>query len=168
MPDRAQPTPQSPESAAAATLGRATRQELDMLLDSLGPVAPERLRGLYQLQLVAVRGSDRLAVLWRPLRTVLNRWMTLVFRGKFFAVNCGHNEIVGLQRALPFSVGPHPEQSGHLLIDYDTADAPRFVRPLAAEIRCLSEDTLLCCTVWRRSSRETRLLYFTLQSTVRR
>lgn len=160
--DSSRPASTTPDILSPDRLRLVTADELDALLDRLESPAPERLRGLFAVQLLAVRGSDRFAALWRPLRNQLNKRMSVVFRGKFFAVTSGHNEFIGRTRALSFHIRQHPTQADHLIIDYNTANTPRIVHPLAAEIRQLTDDTLLCRTIWRHRSYETRLLYFTL------
>ncbi|MBF6357701.1 hypothetical protein IU449_24670 [Nocardia higoensis] len=164
----------SPDSAVTrvtpspAWLRLATGHELDAQFDRLESPAPDRLRGLFTVELLTVRGSDRVDALWRPLREQLNRGMPTVFRGKSLAVTSGHNVFAGKGPALFFDIGQHPTKPGHLVIDYDTAATPRLARPLAAEVRRLTGDALLCRTVWRGRSAERPLLHFLLHPTTAR
>lgn len=140
----------------------ATAGALDAEFDRLESPSSEGLHGLFEVELLTIRGIGGCPVLWNPLRRWLNRHMPAVFEGKVFSGTAGYNQFAAGRQGLFFGVRRRPGDPRHVIIDYNVSGTPRPLRALAADVRRLTNDTLLCRTIWRRRKGETVLLHFLL------
>lgn len=157
------------------TLAQRTSDELDALYRA-APVATtmHAVDGALRGRMLAVRGLP--SALGAPLR----RWAassSFVWEGKTFRADgdthgVGHNRVavpsvLGRQNLFPFetSFGPSAiDGRPTLILDYELAVNPPYIRKIHDEIREVSPGVFLGPAMWKRDSDKVLVLWFALDA----
>jgi hypothetical protein len=125
-------------------------------------------------RMLAVRGLPgpiaRPIARWAGSRSFL--WEGKTFRATSDRAGVGHNRLVvrgvlGRQNLFPFatSFGPSAiDGAPTLILDYDLADNPGFIRAVHDEVREVEPGLFLGPAMWKSSGRRTLVLYFALDA----
>jgi hypothetical protein len=166
---------------------RAPRQTLDTLAD----LSSVELESLYRAATVSpsMRAADgalvgrMLAVrgLPGPIATPIRRWAaaaSFLWEGKTFDAasdthGVGHNRVfgggvLGRQNLFPFETAfgaSAIDGKPTLVLDYDLAVNPSYIRHVHDEIREVSPGVFLGPAMWKRGAAKTLVLWFALDAT---
>lgn len=169
---------------------RAPRHTLDTLADLTSP----ELEALYRAATVSttMHATDgalvgrMLAVrgLPAPIASPIRRWAastTFLWEGKTFEATSdthgvGHNRVfgggvLGRQNLFPFDTAFGPsaiDGKPTLVLDYDLAVNPAYIRHVHDEIREVSPGMFMGPAMWKSAREKTLLLWFALDATARR
>jgi hypothetical protein len=156
-------------------LAQRSCDELDALYRASPPATTMRAAdGALRGRMLAVRGLP--AAIGGPLR----RWAassSFVWEGKTFEAHgdtrgVGHNRVavpsvLGRQNLFPFetSFGPSAiDGKPTLILDYDLAVNPPYIRRIHDEIREVSPGVFLGPAMWKRGNDKTLVLWFALDA----
>ncbi len=169
---------------------RAPRHTLDTLADLTSPELEAMYRaatvsttmhaadGALVGRMLAVRGLPA------PIASPIRRWAassSFLWEGKTFEATTdthgvGHNRVfgggvLGRQNLFPFdtSFGPSAiDGKATLVLDYDLAVNPSYIRHVHDEIREVSPGMFMGPAMWKSGAQKTLLLWFALDATARR
>lgn len=164
------PRSQSLDSLAALSIAELEALYRGARVSSSMSAADGELPG----RMLAVRGLPgpiaRPLARWAGSRSFL--WEGKTFRATSDRAGVGHNRVVarsvlGRQNLFPFATlfGPSAiDGAPALILDYDLADNPGYIRRIHDEVREVEPGLFLGPAMWKSSDSRTLVLYFALDA----